>query len=133
MFGSPLAPVLANLFMGHHEKTWLERYRDSEVLFYRRYVDDTFCLFLSDHDATIFFNFVNDQHPNVHFTMERETGHVLPFLGVLINNTDPHRSVTTICRKKKNIHRSAHQLSMFPPPPFTYKMGKTLIDFDFKD
>ena len=43
--GSPLAPVLANLFMGHHEKTWLDNYSLSEVVFYRRYVDDTFCLF----------------------------------------------------------------------------------------
>ena len=35
--GSPLAPVLANLFMGHHEKIWLENY-NSDILFYRRYV-----------------------------------------------------------------------------------------------
>ena len=40
--GSPLAPVLANLFMGHHEKPWLENFQGSEMLFYRRYVDDTF-------------------------------------------------------------------------------------------
>ena len=24
VMGSPLAPVLANLFMGHHERIWLE-------------------------------------------------------------------------------------------------------------
>ena len=53
--GSPLAPVLANLFMGHHEKLWLENFQGSEILFYRRYVDDTFCLFQSEHDATTFF------------------------------------------------------------------------------
>ena len=41
--GSPLAPVLANLFMGHHEKLSLENFQGSEILFYRRYVDDTFC------------------------------------------------------------------------------------------
>jgi len=44
--GSPLAPVLANLFMGHHEKLWLENFQCSKILFYRRYVDDTF-LFIS--------------------------------------------------------------------------------------
>ena len=44
--GSPLAPVLANLFMGHHEKRWLENY-SSGIEFYRRYVDDTFALFNS--------------------------------------------------------------------------------------
>ena len=37
--GSPLAPVLANLLMGHHEKIWLENYKGPEVIFYRRYVD----------------------------------------------------------------------------------------------
>ena len=49
--GSPLAPVLANLFMGHHKKLWLENFEGSEILFYCRYVDDTFCLFHSEHDA----------------------------------------------------------------------------------
>ena len=44
--GSFLAPVLANLFMGHHEKSWLENVDASEILFYRRYVDDTFCFTL---------------------------------------------------------------------------------------
>ncbi|XP_073232122.1 uncharacterized protein [Porites lutea] len=29
--GSPLAPVLANLFMGHHENIWLDQYGDSET------------------------------------------------------------------------------------------------------
>ena len=35
---------------------------DSGVLFYRRYVDDTFCLFHSEQDATLFFNYSNNQH-----------------------------------------------------------------------
>ena len=42
--GSPLAPVLANLFMGHHEKLWLENIHGSTILFYRQYVDDSFLL-----------------------------------------------------------------------------------------
>ena len=51
--GSPLAPVLANLFMGHHEKRWLENY-NSGIEFYRRYVDDTFALFNTEQDALSF-------------------------------------------------------------------------------
>lgn len=31
--GSPLAPVLANLFMGNHENIWLETYRVSKIYF----------------------------------------------------------------------------------------------------
>ena len=68
--GSPLAPVHANLFMGLHGKICIEQYKDFEILFYRRYVDDTFCLFRSEQDANLFFNFINNQHPNIHFTME---------------------------------------------------------------
>ncbi|CAH3136653.1 unnamed protein product, partial [Pocillopora meandrina] len=66
--GSPLAPVLANRFMGHHEKLCLENFHGSTILFYRRYVDDTFCLFNSDRDATIFFDYINSRHPNINFT-----------------------------------------------------------------
>ena len=43
--GSPLAPVLGNLFMGHHEKSWLENYNSRDIEFYCRFVDDTFALF----------------------------------------------------------------------------------------
>ena len=70
--GSPLAPVLANLFMGHHEGIWLENYQTSGILFYRRYVDDTFCLFDTEHDTTLFFDYINDRHPNIRFHMEKE-------------------------------------------------------------
>ena len=71
--GSHLAPVLANLFMGHHEKLWLEIFQGSEMLFYRRYlVDDTFCLFHSEHDGIMFFDYINSRHPNIRFTMEKD-------------------------------------------------------------
>ena len=69
--GSPLAPVLSNLFMGHHEKVWLENFQDSEILLYRRYVDDTFCLFHSENQALLFFNYINSRHPNISFTMKK--------------------------------------------------------------
>ena len=129
--GSSPAPVLANLFMGHHENIWLDQYGDSEVLFYRRYVGDTLCLFHSERDATLFFNYINNQHPNIRFTMDRESDHVLPFLDVLINNTDPHQSVTTVYRKKTFTGLLTSYLSFCP---FTYKLGliKTLIHRTFK-
>ena len=33
-----------------HQK-WLNNYKDSQVLFYRRYVYDTICLFHNEQDA----------------------------------------------------------------------------------
>ena len=53
--GSPLAPVLTNLFLGHHERVWPNKYQGPPINFYRRYVDDSFCLFNNEHEALPFF------------------------------------------------------------------------------
>jgi len=49
--GSPLVPVLAILVLGHYKNIWLNNYQGPSVHFYRRYIDDTFCLFNIEHDA----------------------------------------------------------------------------------
>ena len=56
--GSPLAPILANFFMGFHERNWLDDNSNTTLLFYRRYVDDTFCIFNNETQAMTFFNFL---------------------------------------------------------------------------
>ena len=98
--GSPLAPVLANLFMGHHERIWLQQYDGPAIYFYRRYMDDTFCLFNNERDALEFFQYINDKHPSIRFTMETEVNHKLPFLDVLLDNSNPPSLVTSIFRKR---------------------------------
>ena len=55
--GSPLAPVLANFFMGHYEKLWLNNYTGLKVLYYRRYVDVIICCFKNSNDARLFFEY----------------------------------------------------------------------------
>ena len=84
--GSPLAPVLANLCMRNHKKKWLNEFSSAEVLFYRQYVDDKFCVFDLPTDAELFFQYINSRHTNIRFTMEKEHKHILPFLDVLIDN-----------------------------------------------
>ena len=84
--GSAFAPVLAKLFMGHHEYIWLKTYRASKILFSRRYVDDAFCVFEKEQDALLFFDFINTRHRNIRFTMEKEVDHKLPFLDVFIHS-----------------------------------------------
>ena len=53
--GSPLAPVLANFFMGHYEKLWLNNYTGTKVLYSSRYVDDIICCFRNFIDAPFVF------------------------------------------------------------------------------
>ena len=43
--GYPLAPALANLFRSHYQTKWLQNEKATDVLHYKRYVDDILCLF----------------------------------------------------------------------------------------
>ena len=70
--GSPLGPSLANLFVGYNEQKWLELDHGRLVKFYRRYVDDTFCMFENEHPALTFLDFLNSQQTNLNFTIENE-------------------------------------------------------------
>ena len=98
--GSPLGPTLANLFMGHHERRWLQEFaeQNGKILFYRRYVDDIFAVFESPADSLSFLEFLNIQHPCIKFTHESNIDHCLPFLDVHISNANNVR--TTLFRKK---------------------------------
>ena len=72
VMGFPLWHVLANLFISYHEKIWLEEFKISEVVLYRRYVDDIICLFACEKDADEFLTFSNSRHPKIKFTFEKE-------------------------------------------------------------
>ena len=78
--GSPLGPVLANLFMGYYETLWLNTFREREIILYRRYVDDIICLFNCESDADKFFEFLNTQHPYIKFTFEKQVNKQISFL-----------------------------------------------------
>ena len=43
--GSPLAPILANIFMRNFEEKAFNNFTGTHPKFYRRYVDDSFLLF----------------------------------------------------------------------------------------
>ena len=78
--GSPIAPVLADLFLGHYENVWLNEHKCPSVQFYRRYIDDTFCLFNNKHEALLSFEFLNSQHDNIKLTIEKKLTLLRPFL-----------------------------------------------------
>ena len=82
---SPLAPVLANIFMGFHESKWLNEYNLNKPKFYLRYVDDILASFDNEQDSLIFLNFLNNRHPNIKFTMEKQINHSIAFVNVFIS------------------------------------------------
>ena len=66
--GSPLGPLLANVFMCSIEA---KLQQDGKLpSFYRRYVDDTLTIMPDRESADCFLRNVNDCHPSIKFTME---------------------------------------------------------------
>ena len=52
--GPPLAPVLANIFMGFCECKWLNEYNLNKLKFYLNYVDDIVAAFEKEQDLLNF-------------------------------------------------------------------------------
>ena len=82
--GSPLGPLLANVFMCSIED---KLDQDGKLpSYYRRYVDDTFTIMPDIASAGIFLDTLNNCHPSAKFTMEVERNASLPFIGVELLN-----------------------------------------------
>ena len=89
--GSPLGPILANIFVGHCESKIDEQLWPQ---FYNRFVDDTFSIFPAEDQADMFHKALNKVHPALRFTVEAESEGKLPFMDVLVHRKhDLTRSV----------------------------------------
>ena len=83
--GSPLAPVLANMFIRFHESKWFNEYNLNNPKFYLIYVDDILAAFDNEQDSLNFLNFLNNRHPNIKFTIEKHINQYIAFLDVFIS------------------------------------------------
>ncbi|KAK4884497.1 hypothetical protein RN001_000768 [Aquatica leii] len=102
--GSPLSPVLAEIFLTNFENKLISInvLFKKHILFWNRYVDDILCVFTgSDADIEHFLMFLNNLHPRIKFTLEKSVNNTLPFLDLYIsinNNSftyDIYRKPTT--------------------------------------
>lgn len=102
----------------------MEVFHGSTIIFYRRYVGNTFCLFHSKYDAIIFFDL---RHLNIRFTMEKSVNHKLTFLDILIVSNNPNFSLTIVYRQKIFTGLLTNYLSF---TSYSYKVGltKALVD-----
>ena len=84
--GSPLSPVLANIYMEYVEKMALGS-TSLKPSMWLRYVDDTFILWRHQEDVQILLDHVNPIQRSIQFTIEKEQDNKLPFLDVLVTPT----------------------------------------------
>ena len=129
--GSPLGPKLANIFLCYHEKKWL---RDCPEEFkpikYRRYVDDTFLLFADESHIEKFQHYLNEQHININFTVEREQNNTLPFLDIEVIRSDTEFS--TGIYRKPTFSGVYSNYGSFMPTEYKYGMITTLLYRSFE-
>ena len=97
------------------------------VLFYRTYVDNTFCVFNTENETKLFFDFLNMQPPNIKFAMEKETNKIFAFLDVCIDN-NYHSCLKTSTYRKKAF--TGLLTNFFSITSFSYKARRirTLVD-----
>jgi hypothetical protein len=80
--GSPLSPILADIFMGNIEKR--AHHIIDRAFLYRRYVDDILLITECPQDASLTFTEFNGLHPNIKVTMESEENNSISFLDLRI-------------------------------------------------
>ena len=83
--GSPQGPTFENAFLCNYEKEWLDNCPiHFKPMRYKRYVHDTFALFLSKEHLQLFVDYMNKQHKCLRFTSEADNGNSFLFLDIKI-------------------------------------------------
>ncbi|XP_045535441.1 uncharacterized protein LOC123721261 [Papilio machaon] len=101
--GSPIAPVVANIFMEHFEKEALNS-APVKPRYWLRYVDDVFAI-VSRRGIGQLLDHLNEIHPRIRFTTEEEKDGTLPFLDVLVKRESSGCLVHTVYRKPTHTDR----------------------------
>ncbi|XP_071948694.1 uncharacterized protein [Antedon mediterranea] len=127
--GSPVSPIMANIFMEDLEQRATETAPSHiKPIFWRRYVDDVLAIVpigfeeeLLQHLNTI------DQTGQIKFTMENMKNNAIPFLDTLITIQDNGNIKTSVYRKSTHTDQYLHFQSNHP---LEHKLSvvNTLVD-----
>ena len=96
--GSPLGPVIANIFMVELEERLMPTMGDMVDLWFR-YVDDTFT-FIKKGEIDRVLQILNSFHEGIKFTFEKESNNSIAFLDVKVLKKTDGSFDTDIHRKK---------------------------------
>ena len=111
--GSPLGPIFADIFMAKLENNELRPTID-QFKFYKRYVDDIFCLLRNDTMTDPVLNAFNIAHKNIKFTVETECDNYFHFLDVKLTRRLDGTIQRSIYRKPTWTGQYVHYRSFVP-------------------
>ena len=116
--GSPLSPVLANIYMEYFKEMTLGS-TSLKPSMWLRYIDDTFILWPHQEDVQILLDHVNSIQPSIQFSMEKKQDNKLPFLDVLVTRTEQGFRSSVYCKSTF----SRRYLNLNSHHPYTVKKG----------
>ena len=116
--GSPVSPIVANLFMENFETNALLSF-GHEVKFWARYVDDTFCIIKKEY-LEDFTHHLNSCHDKIKFTVEEENNQCLPMLDVNVKKNEAGKLSFGVYRKKTHTDQ---YLQFTSHQPLEHKIG----------
>jgi hypothetical protein len=124
--GSPLSPLLADIFMDNFEKRIFseDKFKQSKqnIVYWFRYVDDIICLWKgTNRQLDNFFKQLNSTHKNIKFKMELEENQSINFLDLTIShNEDIHEfkiyrkpTYTDTVIPHESCHPQSHKMATF--------------------
>ncbi|XP_038077323.1 uncharacterized protein LOC119745172 [Patiria miniata] len=121
--GSPLSPVLANIFMEEFMSSFL--LTADQPRLWLHYVDDTFIVRPHGPDSTS-TPVPQQQHASISFTMQQEQGGTIPFPDFKISRNLDGTLGHSFYRKLTPTDRYLHQRS-FHHPSFKSSVNWTLV------
>jgi hypothetical protein len=110
--GSPLSPILADLYMDKMERKIMDKGK-GKIKFWKKYVDDVFAIIQGDGDPEEILHQANSISVTVKFTLEQEKDGSLPFLDIVITRRE-NQLETSVYRKKTDSGRFLHYDSNHP-------------------
>ena len=116
--GSPVSPVVADIFMDELEK---KAFEELEALpkIWHRFVDDVITV-INSSDEAVLLDHLNEQHPRITFTMERENDGKMPVMDVLFKRGEEDKLDRAVYRKPTHMGRC---LSFDSHHPASVKRG----------
>uniref|UniRef100_A0A6P7F3W8 Uncharacterized protein LOC114324533 n=1 Tax=Diabrotica virgifera virgifera TaxID=50390 RepID=A0A6P7F3W8_DIAVI len=124
--GSPLSPVIADIYMEHLETLAMSS-SNLKPTCWLRYVDDTFVICPHGKDTfDLFLSHMNGIHPSIQFAMEVESEASLPFLNVIIQKQPSHSFSYSVYRKPTHTNWYLNSQSHHHPAQPS-SVGNTLV------
>jgi hypothetical protein len=116
--GSPVSPIVANLFMEHFEQKALSSFH-TPPRYWGRYMDDTMT-FLHTNVVEEFTSHLNAQHPAIKFTRETEENSTIAMLDMRVFREEGGKLTFGVYRKKTHTDQ---YLQFDSHQPLQHKLG----------